>query len=136
MSKKQKERPQIGVCLCVIKDDKVLLHKRKGGPCDKQWGFAGGHLEFGEQFEEAALRELAEEAGPIAVSQPEFWTVANTIYDDRHYVLIIMKSNWLYGKPKVMEKDKCYCWEWFKWDDLPKPLLAGNQHLVDIGFRP
>ena len=133
MSKKQK-RPQVSVCLCVVKDGKVLLHKRKGGTSDKHWGFAGGHLEFGEEFEEAALRELAEEAGPIVVTKPEFWAVANTIYDDRHYIVIIMKANWLYGKEKVMEPDKCYCWDWFDWNKLPKPLLAGNQYLVDNGF--
>lgn len=132
-----KKRPKVGVCLCVIRDGKVLLHKRKGGNSHGTWAFPGGHLEFGEEFAEGALRELAEEAGPIITTEPEFWTVANTLCsDDKHYVLIIMKANWISGEAKVMEPHKCFCWEWHSWDDLPSPLLAGNQDLVDRGLSP
>ena len=75
------KEPQVGVCLCIVRDKKVLLHKRKGGHSDGHWAFPGGHLEFGETFEKGALRELKEEAGrSIKTTKPEFWTVANTIY--------------------------------------------------------
>ena len=132
------KEPQVGVCLCIVRDGKVLLHKRKGGHSEGHWAFPGGHLEFGESFEKGALRELKEEAGrAIKTTPPEFWTVANTIFkkQDKHYVLIVMKADWVSGEAKVMEEDKCYCWEWFAWDDLPKPLLKGNQWLVDHGFQ-
>lgn len=132
------KRPKVGVCLCVVKDGKVLLHRRKGGHSDGTWAFPGGHLEFGESFEEGALRELAEEAGPIKTTKPKFWAAANTIFNEgkKHYVLIMMKANWVSGKATVMEPKKCYEWQWFDWDELPSPLLAGNQWLVDNGIRP
>lgn len=134
MSKKQP--PKVGVCLCIVRDGKILLHKRKGGHSDGSWAFPGGHLEYGESFVEGALRELAEEAGPIEVTEPQFWTVANTVYEQqkKHFVLIIMKCEWISGEAQVMEPTKCYCWEWFDWNNLPQPLLKGNQHCVDVGL--
>ena len=134
----KKDRPKVGVCLCIMRDGKTLLHKRNGGHSHGAWAFPGGHLEYGESFEEGALRELAEEAGPIAVTNMEFWTAANTVYEKqgKHYVLIIMKADWVEGEAVVMEPDKCQCWDWFDWDDLPSPLLQGNQWLVDHGMSP
>lgn len=132
------KKPIVGVCLCVVKKGKVLLHKRKGGHSDGAWAFPGGHLEYGESFIDGALRELNEEAGPdIVTTNPEFWTVANTIYEShkKQYVLIILKANWISGEAKVMEPSKCHCWQWFDWSNLPTPLLKGNQHCVDIGLE-
>ncbi len=142
-----KKRPKVGVCLCLIRDGKVLLHKRKGGHSDGVWAFPGGHLEYGETFEKGALRDLhgqdahrclAEEAGKFKVSKPEFWTVSNTVYKDhrKHYVVIVMRSEWISGEAEVMEPSKCYCWEWFAWDNLPSPLMLGIQDLVNRGLAP
>ena len=134
----KKERPKVGVCICIEKDGKYLLHERNGGHSHGSWAFPGGHLEYGESFEEGALRELAEEAGPIEVANVRFWTAANTIYENerKHYVLIILKADWVSGEAVVMEPDKCLQWDWFSWDNLPTPLLLGNQLLVDHGLKP
>ena len=133
-----KKRPKVGVCLCVVRDDKVLLHKRKGGSSDGVWSFPGGHLEFGESFEKGALRELAEEAGPIKTTKPELWTICNTIYKDqkKHYVVVVMKAEWIVGEAVIMEPKKCYVWDWFSWDDLPKPLMEGIKDLVKRDMNP
>lgn len=120
--------------MCVERDGKILLHKRKGGHSHGSWAFPGGHLEFGESFVDGALRELAEEAGPIQTTMPEFWTVANSVFGDRkHYVVIFMRAEWVSGEAQVMEKSKCQCWEWFRLSELPSPLMAGIQELVDKG---
>jgi len=131
------KKPKVGVCLCILRDGKILFHKRKGGSSHDSWAFPGGHLEYGETFEEAALRELSEEAGPIITTTPELWTVSNTVYGDKkHYVVVFMKANWISGETKVMEPNKCQCWEWFSWDNLPSPLLAGTQDLIDRSLSP
>ncbi len=41
----------------------VLLAKRAIEPCRGMWTVPGGHLDKGERFDEAAVRELQEETG-------------------------------------------------------------------------
>ena len=145
------ERPLVSVCLCVRKGGRegglykhygqVLLHLRRvnsiSSPYNKfpyAWTFLGGHLELYESFADCALRELAEEAGGnLKVTDPIMWTVENTIFKDegRHYVVIMMIADWISGEPKVVEPEKCECWEWFCWNKLPGPLMQGIQNLVD-----
>lgn len=125
------ERPMVGVGLCVKRGNKVLLHKRKGNHAPGTWAFAGGHLELFESFEAAALRELAEEAGPITVRYPKLWTCVNTFFfsERKHYVVVIMIAEWLSGEPVIMEPDKCEEWRWCDWNYLPSPLMEGLQIL-------
>jgi len=131
------KKPKVGVCLCLSRGDKILLHKRNGGHSHGSWAFAGGHLEFGETFEEGVLRELEEEAGQIQTTTPELWTVANTIFgDDKHYVVVFMKAQWVYGEAQVMEPSKCQCWDWFAWDNLPDPIMPGIKELIRRGETP
>lgn len=130
--------PQVGIALLIRKEGKVLLHKRKGKHAGGTYAFPGGHLEGWETFEGAALRELAEEAGAIQVTMPQFWTVANTrFYDEgKHYVCIFMISDWISGEAKTMEPDKNEGWDWFDWNHLPEPLMLGLQNLVDLAMNP
>ncbi len=53
----------IGVYGLIIKDDKILLIKKVGGPYDKKLDLPGGSFEFGETPEETLIRELQEEGG-------------------------------------------------------------------------
>lgn len=131
-------RPKIGVCLCVRKGHEVLLHKRKAKHAHGFWAFPGGHLEMWEEWGECALRELAEEAGPVKVTKPKLWKVINTMYKDegKHYVTIIMVCNYVSGKPVIMEPEKNEGWGWYDWQNMPKPLMLGIQKLVDDDDSP
>ena len=130
--------PQVGVCLCVRKGDKMLVHKRKGKHAPGSWAFAGGHLEFYETFEECAIREMREECGPLEVTWPVFWTAINTRFleEGKHYVVVVMVCDWISGEPQVMEPKKCECWEWRSWNDLPAPLMQGLQWIKDRDMNP
>lgn len=129
----ESKRPLVGVCSVVLKDGKVLLHKRAGTHSPNTWAFPGGHLEFNEEIEECALRELQEETGLTDVTYPKFWTLENTIYPDegKHYVTLFYISEWLSGEPVNMEPDKGGDWEWFDWNNLPQPLMQGIQKIID-----
>ena len=56
-------RPLIGIAVIVVKDNRVLLGKRKNAHGAGSWAFPGGHLEFNEFIEACAVREVFEETG-------------------------------------------------------------------------
>ncbi len=72
MAKKEKyvyhwPRPMVTVDAVVFKllpaKAKILLIKRKKSPFKDMWALPGGFIEIDEELENAAARELAEEAG-------------------------------------------------------------------------
>lgn len=130
-------RPKVGLGVIVIKDGKVLLGKRKNAHGEGTWCFPGGHLEFGESWETCARREVAEEAG-INIKDLKFLTATNDIFDqeEKHYITIIMISQYDSGEIKIMEPDKCEGWAWFDWEDLPTPLFLSTQNLIKNINKP
>lgn len=74
------DRPKIGVGVIIIKDDKVLLGKRINAHGEGSWGFAGGHLEFNEEVEDCAIREVKEETG-ISIKNLRNTTFTNDIFE-------------------------------------------------------
>ena len=39
-------------------------------------------------------------------------------------------------KPKLLEPDKFEMWDWFDWNDLPKPLFLPIESLKKTNFNP
>jgi ADP-ribose pyrophosphatase YjhB (NUDIX family) len=59
-------RPLVGIGLCVLRPDAVLLVRRARPPNRGAWALPGGAQELGETAEDAARRELLEETGLVA----------------------------------------------------------------------
>jgi len=134
---KNKKRPLVGLGVCIRKDNKILLGKRKGSHGSGDWCFPGGHLEFGESWEECARRETMEEVG-LEIKNVHFATAVNDLLldEDKHYVTIIMLADWVDGEVKLMEPDKCFEWGWFEWGNLPEPLFIAQKNLIKQKFNP
>lgn len=126
-----KERPRVGIGIIVVKENCVLLGKRKGSHGSGDWAFPGGHLEFLETPEECVYRELFEETGiKASFTYPGPWT--NDVFDkEKHYITLFMVVTEFVGEPKVLEPHKCEGWEWFEWDSLPDPLFGSIQTLIN-----
>ncbi len=62
-TRKYPVRPHIGVGILLIRNNKLLLVKRKYDPDAGYWSIPGGHLELGERTIHAAEREGFEETG-------------------------------------------------------------------------
>lgn len=58
-----KEYKQLGAYGLVIKDNKILLIKKLGGPYDGKLDLPGGTIEFCERPKDTLKRELMEETG-------------------------------------------------------------------------
>ena len=88
-----KPRPRDGCRVAVIKNNRILLGRRKGAHGAGAWSFPGGHLEFGESVEECARRELREETGLKALSLCAGPWVNNVIDRDKHYITLFVFVN-------------------------------------------
>jgi 8-oxo-dGTP diphosphatase len=40
------------------------------------------------------------------------------------------------AEPALMAPDKCAGWFWSSWQDIPRPIFAPLQKLIDSGFVP
>lgn len=131
------DRPMIGIGVIVIKNNKVLLGKRKNSHGEGTWCFPGGHLEFNEEIEECGKREVLEETG-IKIKNIKLGPFTNDIFkkEGKHYVTLFLISDYDSGKVRVMEPDKFEKWGWFEWGKLPKPLFLPIQNLLKQKFNP
>ena len=117
------QRPKVGVGVMILKDQRVLLGKRKGSHGEGEYAFPGGHLEYMESFADCARREVMEEC-EIEIDQIRFQFLANvTTYAPKHYVHIGLVAEWKSGEPTVLEPEKCESWDWYEIDHLPQPLF-------------
>ncbi|KAG9457248.1 hypothetical protein H6P81_001756 [Aristolochia fimbriata] len=137
----RKQEPQVGVVTFVIKGRKVLLGKRRGVVGNGTFALPGGHLEFGESFEECAAREVKEETG-LDIEKVEFVTVTNNVLLHEakpcHYVTVFMRSVPADSArpPETLEPEKCDGWDWYDWEHLPEPLFGPLGVMVKEGFSP
>ncbi len=104
---KQKHKPgstipttRISV-IVVTPDKKILLVKHRKGS-RSYWVLPGGRLEYGETFEECAVRELLEETG-LEVQVDRFLFLSEAIAPDRsrHIVNIYVKGHVIGGTMKL-----------------------------------
>jgi 8-oxo-dGTP diphosphatase len=131
------KRPKVGIGVFVFRDGKFLLGKRKNAHGDGTWGLPGGHLEFGESWEECARREVREEVG-VEITNVRSLTATNDVYEKegKHYITLFMRSDYLSGNPRNLEPHKLERWEWVAWDNLPSPLFLPIETLLMKGFDP
>ncbi|MFB9182930.1 NUDIX hydrolase [Dactylosporangium sucinum] len=126
---------RVGIGVFVIRDGRFLMGRRRGAHGAGSWSVPGGHLEFGESFEQVAAREVAEETG-LAVVGLRFGGVTNDVFadEDRHYVTVWMLGDCPAGEPEVREPDKFVDQGWFGFDGLPQPLFLPWVQLLRSPF--
>lgn len=104
--------------LCIIfKPPKVLLGMKKRGFGAGRWNGFGGKVSEGEAVEDAARREVKEEAG-IDVGNMEKVGLIEFEFQDNPEVqeVHIFKSNTFSGEPHETEEMKP---QWFEIDEIP-----------------
>lgn len=107
------------VLLFVIKDGKILLGHKKRGLGEGKWNGAGGKVEAGESFIQAAVRETEEEFGitplePVMVATLRF----DVIFQGEALKLdvrVFTSTDW-HGEPQETDEMKPV---WFKLSEIP-----------------
>lgn len=131
------ERVRVGVGVLVLHEGLVLLGRRRGSHGAGTWAAPGGRLEFGEQIEECAARELREETG-LGAGSYELGPYTNDLFEEvrAQYVTVFVVARGIRGIPVNREPAKCEGWAWFRWGAWPAPLFKPLESLLRIGWRP
>lgn len=137
MENQNQTHVRVGVGVIIVNDGKVLLGKRKGSHGAGTWAFPGGHLEFGESFEDCAHREVYEETG-VKIKNIKKVTFTNDPFpvEDKHYVTCYVKAEIDSGEVVIMEPHKCETWEWFDWGMFPEPIFIPLENLLRENINP
>ncbi|RPE71217.1 ADP-ribose pyrophosphatase YjhB (NUDIX family) [Pacificibacter maritimus] len=131
--------PKLGALAVVIRDDHALLVQRKNPPDAGTWGYAGGHVEFGESFAEAAVRELHEETGVIAKPVQLIDTAEFIHRDDHgdgqgnvthHFVLGAVLCEYVSGEP--VADDDALDAAWVPLKDIYAKRLPMSDKVDDV----
>jgi len=105
----------------VFKEDRVLLVLRGKPPAEKQWSIPGGCVELGETLQEAAEREIVEEAGIIIQAKNPIYTFDVIERDENgdirfHYVIVDLAADYVSGE--LSAGDDAVAVSWVSLEDL------------------
>jgi len=117
----------IGVgCGAFITKDKgrsLLLLRRKKPPEAGYWSIPGGAVEFGETFEQAVIREVAEETGLIIEIEGLLALTDHILPDEGlHWITPQYLAVVVGGELRNIEPEKQDALEWFDINKLPEKL--------------
>ena len=112
--------------MCMICDgDQVVVIERK----KKDWPgitFPGGHVEAGESFTDAVIREVLEETG-LTIRSPQLCGIKDWYEAQCRYVVLLYRTNIFTGELRSSAEGKVW---WEKRNNLPN--LALSQDMMDM----
>lgn len=124
----RKEAVELTVMCAVCEGDYVLVQNKQG---PNVWGitFPGGHVERGESFTAAAIRETWEEAG-ISISHPAMRGVMHWIEPNgQRYLAVLFRADSFTGTPRGSAEGEVL---WVNRDGFTSLRLAEN---VETAFN-
>jgi len=129
----EKHKPRTASYLILEKGDEVLLMERKNtGFKDGSYSLVAGHVDEGENFRQAMVREAKEEVG-IEIKKKDLETVSimHRRSEGFVYVDVFFKArNWK-GEPTNQEPEKCEELRWVRKNDLPETTIDYVEKVID-----
>ena len=90
-------KTKIAVGGVIIRDNKILLTKRRDDPDKNKWAIPGGKLELNETLEEGLKREMKEETS-LNVKIGKLLGIIEVINDSFHYVILDYECDIISGE--------------------------------------
>lgn len=123
------EKAIITVLCLIYQENRILLQDR----VKKDWQgmtLPGGHVEKGESFVKAVIREMQEETG-LTIYEPKLCGVKQfQTDDDERYLVLLYKTDHFEGELISSEEGKMI---WVNREELPKyPLVDDFMELLKV----
>ncbi len=118
--------------MCMIERDGMVLMQERN---DEDWPgvvFPGGHVEPGESFTEAVIREVREETG-LTVERPRLCGVKQFYTrEGARYVVFLYRVDCFTGELRSSDEGRVF---WVRKEDAPKqPLASGVLPMMEVFF--
>ncbi|MER7728604.1 bifunctional class I SAM-dependent methyltransferase/NUDIX hydrolase [Streptomyces sp. NPDC096323] len=122
----------VGVGAILLSERGILLGRHNRGTLE----LPGGSIEAGESFEDAVIRELAEESGLVA--RRDDVRLLGTLVDHVEGVLRITVGALVHawqGQPTTQPEESVGDWAWYPLDQLPDGLFVCSAQIL-TSWRP
>ena len=110
--------------LCLIQDGNRILLQNRVKEDWKGYTFPGGHVEPGESFVDAVIREMKEETG-LTITNPRLVGVKQFPIENGQYIVLLFKATEFEGT--VISSDEGEM-EWIDINDLSKVNVVDDFH--------
>ncbi|WP_049613603.1 nucleotide triphosphate diphosphatase NUDT15 [Yersinia pekkanenii] len=125
----------VGVGVIIVNSQGEVLLGKRCGQHAPYWSIPGGHMESGESFEHAAIREVFEETG-LNINELKVIALCNNIAtwreEGKHTVSVCLLARHPGPPPELKEPDKCQQWRWCNPRELPEPHFEASRHAIDL----
>ncbi len=134
MSSQNRNQNIVACFLLLVKNDQVLLLKRQNtGYRDGEYSLISGHVDAGESFKQAMIREAKEEAGlELKPQDLEMFHVMHrkSMIDQSERVDVYFLAKNESQELRNLEPEKCAELTWFKTDNLPEKTVPYIRKII------
>lgn len=116
--------------MCMVYEETRVLVQDRKNPDWPGITFPGGHVEKGESFTDAVIREVFEETG-LTIASPRLCGIKDWTNDDgSRYMVLLYKTDCFEGTLTASEEGEVF---WMELEDLKQlPLADGMETMLKL----